>query len=307
MRLLKRNGRHLAPLEEKPFKLERDLQKLVEQNLNELLDLQLVKSEYVLKQYRFDTLAFDQERKSFVIIEYKRSANYSVVDQGISYLNMMLDNQAELLVDYNETFNCNNKRDSIDWSQTRVIFVAPSFTQNQKQAVNFKDLPIELCEVKQFEDGLIYIDLLRKTQGAPTLKSIRTTTATEDNTLTKITKEFKTYTEEEHLDNKPQEVKELYEDFKTAILNLSSDITVDAQKHYIAFKRKRNVVDIEIQKVGLKLWLNSIKGKLNDPKGITRDISTIGHLGNGDYEVKVKNTDDLEYIMSLVKQVVKNQ
>lgn len=310
MRILKKRGDSLIPLQERPFKLERDLQNLVEANLTELLDLKLVKSEFVIKQYRFDTLAFDVERKSFVIIEYKRNTNYSVVDQGISYLNTMLANRAEFQVEYSETFNTYLKRDDIDWSQTRVLFVAPSFTAYQKQAVNFKDLPIELCEVKQFEDDTLYVNLLSKSAGAPTLQGLQSNNSgvsKNSESLSKITKELKPYTEEELLKGKPEEIRELYDEFKNAILALNSDIVVDAKKHYISFKLKGNIVDIEVQNKALKIWLNMPLGSLDDTKGLARSIKGVGHLGNGDYELKVQNSDNLEYIMSLVKQVIKDK
>lgn len=310
MRILKKRGDSLIPLQERPFKLERDLQNLVEANLTELLDLKLVKSEFVIKQYRFDTLAFDVERKSFVIIEYKRNTNYSVVDQGISYLNTMLANRAEFQVEYSETFNTYLKRDDIDWSQTRVLFVAPSFTAYQKQAVNFKDLPIELCEVKQFEDDTLYVNLLSKSAGAPTLQGLQSNNSgvsKNSESLSKITKELKPYTEEELLKGKPEEIRELYDEFKNAILALNSDIVVDAKKHYISFKLKGNIVDIRVQNKALKIWLNMPLGSLDDTKGLARSIKGVGHLGNGDYELKVQNSDNLEYIMSLVKQVIKDK
>ena len=310
MKILKKKGSTLIPIQERPFKLERDLQNLVEANLKELLDLTLVKSEYTIKQSRFDTLAFDSERNSFVIIEYKRNTNYSVVDQGISYLNTMLANKAEFQVEYSETFNTYLKRDDIDWSQTRVLFVAPSFTAYQKQAVNFKDLPIELCEVKQFEDETLYVNLLSKSAGAPTLQGLQSSNnsvSKNSESLSKITKELKPYTEEELLKGKPEEIRELYEEFRSSILNLNNDITVSAQKHYISFKLKGNIVDIEVQNKALKIWLNMPFGKLNDAEKLARNVNTIGHFGNGDYEIKVQNSDNLEYIMSLVKQVIKDK
>jgi len=41
---------------------------------------------------------------------------------------------------------------------------------------------------------------------------------------------------------------------------------------------------------------------LDDPKNVARDVSEIGHWGNGDYEVFVKSTDDLNFLMTLIKQ-----
>lgn len=76
------------------------------------------------------------------------------------------------------------------------------------------------------------------------------------------------------------------------------------QKFYIAFKKGSNISDIEMQKKGLKIFINAKIGTLDDPKGIAKDVSNIGHRGNGDFQIQIENDNDLEYIMSLIKQVI---
>ena len=292
----------LSNLKEKPFKLEKDMQSLFEDNLEQITEFKFVKSEFALKNLRLDTLAFNEESRSFVIIEYKRDRNYSVVDQGVSYLNLMLEYKADFIVEYNESCDKNLKRDDVDWSQSKVIFVAPSFTSFQKQSSNFKDLPIELWEIKQFENGIIVINPIKKAQSAPSIKQVQPNATNSE--ISKVVNEIKIYTEEEHLENKSEEIVELYESFKEAILNLTSDIEVIARKQHIAFKKGRNITDITIQKKGLKMWINLHKGELDDAKQLARDVSTTGHWGNGDYELLITDTQNLEYIMSLVKQAL---
>lgn len=87
-------------------------------------------------------------------------------------------------------------------------------------------------------------------------------------------------------------------------LNLADNIEIQARKDYIAFKKNSNIADITIQRKGLKMWINLKKGNLDDPKKITRDVSETGHWGNGDYELLITDTNNLEYIMSLVKQAI---
>lgn len=105
----------------------------VEANLGLLFGLQFVKSEFDLHGLRIDTLAFNRKDMSFVIIEYKRDRNFSVIDQGIAYLNLMLNNKADFILEYNEAAQnkSNIKRNDLDWSQSRVIFIAPEFTKYQ--------------------------------------------------------------------------------------------------------------------------------------------------------------------------------
>lgn len=302
MHLFTAHATTLAPLSEKPFKLEKEIQTLFESNLSTISGFTLVKSEFTIKNRRIDTLAFDDENKSFVIIEYKRDRNYSVVDQGVSYLNLMLEYKAEFIVEYNERLNKNLKRNDVDWSQSKVIFVAPSFSDDQKQSTNFKDFAIELWECKRFND-IIIINPIAKSKSAPSIKQIKPQEI-DNNALINIIKEVQTYDEYYHLENKSDDIKELYQEFKTAILNLSDDINIKVTKVYIGFKTKSNVCSVSILKDGLKLWINAKNGTLKDEKGLSRDVSNIGHHGLGDYELKIKNSEHKEYIMSLIKQVI---
>ncbi len=278
------------------------MQKLFEANLEVITGLRLIKSEFVVKSHRLDTLAFDSGSQSFVIIEFKRERNFSVVDQGVSYLNLMLENKAEFIVEYNESQQENLRRSDVDWSQTKVIFVSPSFTNFQKQASNFKDLPIELWELKQYERDIIVVNPIRKSKGAPTIKTIQTVSNSE---LDKVSKEVKVYTEEAHLVGKTDDILELYEAFKQAISNLGHDVDIKPKKKEIDFTKEGKIfADICVLKSSLKIWINLKIGELDDPKGLARDVSSIGHWGNGDYELIVTDTANLEYIMSLIKQAI---
>jgi RecB family endonuclease NucS len=80
MNLYNLNKTKLSQLKEKPFKLEREIQNLFEQNLTALTGLEFVKSEFTIKGKRIDTLAYDIQSNAFIIIEYKRDKNVSVVD-----------------------------------------------------------------------------------------------------------------------------------------------------------------------------------------------------------------------------------
>lgn len=301
MYLYKNQNNQVNSLKEKPFKLEKEIQNLFEANLIALTNLQFIKSEFTIKNNRIDTLAFDEESNAFVIIEYKRSQNYSVIDQGVSYLNLMLEYKADFIVEYNESQKETLKRSDVDWSQSRIIFVSPSFTDFQKQSSNFKDLSIELWEIKQFENDVIVINPIKKSKSAPSIKQVQNNGNSE---ISKLTQEIKVYNEEDHITGKSDDIIELYETFKNAILQLSSDIEVVPKKMYVAFKLKNNIVDIRIQQKNLIFWINMKKGTLDDSKNLTIDASSKGHYGNGDYELSVSDTQNLEYIMSLIKQAI---
>ena len=301
MILYNNNSTKLNQVKEKPFKLEREIQSIFEGNLQEVMSLQLVKSEFAIKNKRIDSLAYDKQTNAFIIIEYKRDKNYSVVDQGLTYLNLMLQNKAEFILTYNETLPDTLHSRDVDWSQSRVAFVSPSFTENQISASDFKDFGIELWEVKQFENNTISINSIKKSSGSPSIKPL----LENSEKLKEVKENIKVYTEEDHYNNGSDTSIELYEKFKAAIINLADGIEIIPQKFYIAFKKGSNISDIEIQKKGLKIFINAKIGALDDPKGLAKDVSNIGHRGNGDFQIQIENDKDLEYIMSLIKQVIK--
>ena len=300
MSLYSNQSGKLKELKDKPFKLERDLQKVFEANLATIMGLELVKSEFTIKNKRIDTLAYDVQTSGFIIIEYKRDRNMSVVDQGFTYLSLMLENKADFIIEYNESLQRNLKREDVDWSQTRVAFVSTSFTDNQIQATNFKDIAIELWEVKRYENDTVSINSIKKSTAASSVKPI----TDQNQMLKKVSEQIKVYTLQDHLEKASDGIIELYEKFKNSILNLADGIEVIPKKYYIAFKKGSNITDLSLQKKSIKLFINIKSGNLDDPKKIAQDVSNIGHWGNGDYQVQVEDDNNLEYIMSLIKQAI---
>lgn len=296
---LYRIGNKLEYIKESSFKLEKEIQKITEENLNTVLKLEFVKSEFSLNNFRIDTLAFDKEANSFVIVEYKRDKNFSVIDQGYAYLSLMLNNKADFILEYNEQKEGLLKRTSVDWSQSKVIFISPSFTTYQREAINFKDLPIELWEVKKYDNSTMSFEQIQKSGTQESIKTI----SRNDDSVEKVVSELIVFTEQEHVQKAEFDIRELYESFKERIFNLADNITLNPRKHFVGFKIDGNTFcDVVFQSKSLKLFLNLKSGELEDSKKLARDVSNIGHWGNGAYEIKIADSEDLEYILSLVKQ-----
>ena len=275
----------LRLIKENRFKYEKEIQQMVENNITSLLNLVFIKSEYSLNNFRIDTLAFDFETKSFVIIEYKRDKTFSVVDQGYAYLSLMLNNKADFILEYNENKHDNIlKKTDVDWSQSRVIFVSPSFTSYQKEAINFKDLPIELWEIKRFENNTVSFEQIQKTNA---IESIKTISKPSDKNVEKVNQEVKVFTENDHLQKAEFKIIELYEKLKGGLLNLDDNVNIQPKKQTIGFKIDNAIFcDIVILNKGLKIYINLKSGDLLDEKKIARDVSNKGHWGNGSYEIK---------------------
>ncbi len=298
MALYSLQNQKLLIIKENPFKLEKEIQVVTEKNLEHVFSLKFIKSEFSLNNLRIDSLAFDNDNKSFVIIEYKRDKNFSVIDQGYAYLSLMLNNKADFILEYNENANMNLKRDDVDWSQSKVIFVSPAFSKYQQQAISFRDLPIELWEITKYQNNLIQYSRLKSTETSESINTISKSSEVVD----KVAGEVRVYTEEDHLKSADEKILSLYEEFKNQILNLDSKIEIVPKKKYIAFKAISNFIDILPQKNKIKFWLNLKKGELKNPYNLGVDCSDRGHWGNGDYEFNINSSTDFINLMPLIKQ-----
>ena len=285
-------------LKQKDFKNEKELQNFFENNIETILGYKFIDTEFVVGDFRIDSLAFDEESKSFRIIEYKNVKNHSLVDQGYTYLKLMLERKADFVLQYNIKTNSSLTTQDIDWSQSRIIFVSPIYTAYQLNATDFKNIPVDLVKVTRYEDDIIEIDFIKKTSNVK-VQDIQMESIQND-----VNKEIIVYTEEDHLSKVSDNIKRVYEELKTRILELD-DIDVEAKKLYIAFKGIRNIADIELHKNKLKIYINMKRGSLKDPLKLTKDISGIGHWGNGDYCIIIDKKDDIDNVIPLIKQSLK--
>jgi predicted transport protein len=286
----------LTELQLVPFQLEREIQTLCEKNMEKLLNLTFTSSEFAINSnFRIDSLAFDKENNSFVIIEYKMKETFSIIDQGYAYLSIMLDNKAEFILEYNEKLGKHLRREDVDWSQSKIIFISPDYNKFQLETLNFNDVPFEAYKISKFEDNYISFERIKGN------KSVSIKPVINSQKIDKVNKEIRIYTEEDHLKKTTKYIIDLYNSLKEKSLELG-EIDVEPKKLYIAFKGEKNIFDITILNKSLKIFINLKKGELDDPKKLTKDISQLGHWGNGDYEIRIDDFDYLEYVMFLIKQ-----
>src|SRR3972149_2303110 len=163
MSIFQLNNKKLEPVKEKSFDLEKDIQRITEENLELVLGLKFVSGtlnqEFSFRaqeqDFYIDTLGFDEAQRAFVIIEYKKDKSFSVIDQGFAYLSAMLNHKADFILEINERLHKNFTKKDIDWEQSRVIFISLEFTNYQKNAINFKNLPIYLYEVRFYTNNIV--------------------------------------------------------------------------------------------------------------------------------------------------------
>lgn len=308
MKLYKPHSGSLQRVKTVPFKLEKEIQQLVEDNVSSLFELEFIKSELSYENFRFDTLCFDKELNSFVIIEYKKGSSYSVIDQGYTYLSLLLNNKSDFILEYNETLDKNIKRDEVDWSQSKVIFISPQFTDYQKNSINFKNLPFELWEITRYTDESIGLNKISTESNVDINSTISNESS--DGVVRKVSKEIIRYDEEYHLSknkNRPDWVTELYRKLKNRILELGDNIEIRFGKQTIGFSNNKVFSDLILYNKGVGVVINLKKGKLKDSLNLTEDLSDKGHWGSGDYRIWLKSEDNLEYTISLIRQSYQNQ
>jgi len=308
MKLFKLDNHKISSVSINPFLLEKDIQTLIEKNVKELFDLDFVKSELKVQNFRFDTLCFDKGSNSFVIIEYKKGTNYSVIDQGYTYLSLLLNNKSDFILEFNETTGSTIKRDEVDWSQSRIIFISPKFSDYQKTSINFKNVPFELWEITRFKDELIGLNQIVTESDV----DINSTVNSESNksVLNQVSNEIVKLDENYHLNkskNRPEVIYEMYKDLKDKILSLGENIEVKIGKQTIGFKQNRVFTDLIIYNKGIGIVLNLKRGELNDFQNLTEDISEKGHWGNGEYRIWINTMEEIDYGFSLIKQSFKKQ
>ena len=293
------NGEKLTPIKQANFKNEKELQKLTEKNLEELFNLKFIETEFQVGDLRIDTLAFNEDTKSFVIIEYKNVKNYSVIDQGYTYLSLLLNNKAEFVLRYNNVFNTNLSKEDFDFSQTTVMFISPKYTKYQLKSVEFSDIAFELWKVVKYSNGTILYDKINDASTSASIKQITKNDTEKD----KVNREIKTYTEENTLDRKSDDMKSLYFDLKELITSNYDNIEIDHKKVYFIFKvNNKTIASAYILRDHIKTWINIKENKLKDPDNRIRDVTNIGHQGIGDYEFKINSEEDLYYFNNLFKQ-----
>lgn len=296
-------GNKLGLIESTKFDLEKDIQKVIENNTQELFNLRFIKSEFPINGYRLDTLCFNEETKSFVIIEYKNTNSYSVVDQGFTYLSTMLNNKSDFVLEYNEVTRTNLKRDQIDWSQSRIIFISPAFSQFQRDSVNFKDIPFELWEVKKYSNDLIGLKQITSNS----YQSIKGLGKIKD----KVLNEIEVFDEDILLKKSTQSIQNLYKEIKEKI-SMWNEISFKSGKNYIKILRGRKVkIYIFPQRNNLKIDMvrrSDFKGNvqsvpirftLDDPKNLFK-LNKRSHQEN--YITTINNNKNLDYILLLMKQ-----
>lgn len=283
--------------------LEKGLHALMEKNLECFLGIRLVAGEYPTGKNhhgRIDTLGLD-ENGCPVILEYKRHSNENVINQGLYYLDWLLDHRAEFKLLVLERYG-KQAADNLEWEGARVLCIAGDFTKFDLHAIAQIGRNIELIRYKFFSDDLILFELLttqpqqqgqtKPSKGQQAASSVATPA---EKPLTKgaLTRQ---------IDTMPPNIAKLWKETLDFIRGLGEDVTIRFLRHYVACSRLKNFVCLHPLKAEIVLWLTLDPGSVPLKQGFTQDVTNKGHLGSGNLEVRIGNEAALAKALPLIER-----
>ena len=278
-------------LPSKQVALEKDLQKLLEENMFTFFGVTFLKSEYKITNGRMDSIGID-ENNCPVIFEYKRSVNENVINQGLFYLDWLLDHKADFKLLVMDVLG-KEKAANIDWSMPCVICIANDFTKFDEHAVNQMQRNIKLVRYRKFGDNLIAFEHLNAPQVQPiTYEEPQTKPSSKSGWKDK---DFKQYFAEAGEKNQ-----NVFYSIRDYVLSLGDDIAENQLKLYVAFKKAKNFVCVEVYQSQILCHLKLNPDTVDLVPGFIEDVRTKGHWGTGDLRLIIKSIEDFEKAKQLI-------
>ena len=268
--------------------LEKSLQTLIENNLESFLGIRFLATEFSTgKEHggRMDTLGID-ENGCPVIIEYKRSSNENVINQGLFYLDWLMDHKRDFEWLVMQSLN-KESAENVEWSAPRLLCIAGDFTKYDGHAVKQMNRNIELIRYRRYGEELLLLELVNATS-SPVVSVAPPT----KNGATSVT--YKTVSS--YLEDANEATTDLFESVSAFLLGLGDDVQRKVLQFYIAFKRLKNFACLEVRptKNTVLVFVKVNPDTIILEEGFTRDVRKIGHYGTGDLEISIQCPADLE-------------
>ncbi|HEY1043352.1 MAG TPA: DUF5655 domain-containing protein [Telluria sp.] len=281
---------HITELPGRAAAVEKQLQALIEAHMPAFLGVRFLASEYATGKThkgRIDSLGLD-ENNCPVIVEYKRHSNENVINQGLFYLDWLLDHRAEFQWLVMEKLG-KDTADGIDWAGTRLLCIAADFTRYDQHAVQQIPRNIELLRYKLFDDDLLLLELVN---------SVSVTDATaarpdaEPAAKPKAAGKDKSF--DEQLALATPDIRAAYETLAAYLLALGDDVQERKLKLYTAFRRLKNFASVVMYPNRMLIMLKVDPDSVALEPGFSRDVRQIGHWGTGDLELTLASMADFE-------------
>ena len=284
-------NQEIKPLEPSKFSLEKDLQKLIENNMTDFFNVRFLKTEYQITEGRMDSIGIDEDNCP-VILEYKRGENVNVIIQGLFYLDWLMDHKGDFYQLVLEKLG-KDVADTINWNFPCVICVASEFNSYDLHAVNQIGRTVKLVRYRKYNDDLILFELLN----SPNDKNYKIKNSYEPKGTQK--------TFEEQLNTASEDVKAIYKKVCDYIESLSEDISAFKLKYWLAYKKGQNVACITIQNTQVIIFLKLNPETVKLEENFSENVKGKGHLGTGDLKLILKNDSDFEKAKLLIEQACK--
>jgi len=287
LKLFRTTSSGVAELPGGAMALEKSLQSLFEANLEAVLGVRFLASEFVTNEGgRMDTLGID-ENNAPVVIEYKRSSNENVINQGLFYLDWLMGHRKDFEWLVMERLG-KQVADKVDWSGSRLICVAGDFGKYDEHAVKQMNRTIALVRYRRYADDLLLLEQLTATSAKPAVS------ATATPTLPTQGKKYKTITQQ--ISEAPPAVLDLYHAVSAYLEALGDDVQIKTTDQYVAFRRMKNIACVEVRnQLGkLLIYLRASPDTVALEPGFSRDVRGIGHFGTGDLELTIQSAADIE-------------
>ena len=285
-------------LKGKSVALEVSLQRLIEANMETLFGVRFLATEYstgAKHRGRIDSLGLD-ETGSPVIFEYKRAVNESVINQGLFYLDWLVDHKGEFQLLVMEKLD-QDAANEIDWSNPRVICVASGFTRYDENAVMQMSRSIELVRYQDFEGELLALELVT----AAKTDLVSESAGGSGSSTRRAAGTSKTVTQ--YLEGAPQTMKDLFANLEAFIEALGDDVTKKTLKNYFAYRRLKNFACVEVhpQTQTVLVYLKVDPDTVQLEEGFSRDVRSIGHFGTGSLELRIKDAAGFSKAQPLIQ------
>lgn len=293
IKLFSISGKAAQELHATASDLEKPLQTLIERNLEPLLGVRFLETEYSTGKShggRIDTLGLD-ENNCPVILEYKRSSGENVINQGLFYMDWLMDHRAEFKLLVMDKLD-KKAAAEIDWSAPRLICVAADFTKYDAHAVQQMNRNIELIRYRKFGADLLLLELINAVSEKPSGAKVgaKTAKATGDKPVSQA------------LADMTVQQRDLFASLEGYVTSLGDDVQRKDLKLYVVYKRMRNFACVVVQKGKFVLHVSLNPDDVDLVQGFTRDMRGIGHWGTGDLEITLRTLADLERAKPLLRR-----
>ena len=330
--IVSKDGKNAQKLEAKDFPNENYLQKYIIDNpdciplydINENIKLLIIAREFSTTSGSIDALGIDQDGQIYIIETklYKNPDKRKVIAQVLDYGASLWKNYSDFEEFFTtiDSFTETNFHISFDQRLKEFFGLDDESLDRMHENISsnlkdgnlkfvvlmdrlhreLKDLITFLNQNSKFDIYAVELEYYKHEDNEIMIPKLfgsevkKTTTIKYDRAGPR--------TEDYHFERADEMTKSFYEKLKASVLEFGEDVKIIPLKFYIAFKRNTNFMDVEFRRSKILVFLNMKQGNLDDPQKMGRDVTNIGHYGNGQYEFTIENPDQIEYVASLAKK-----